>query len=84
MEKKKLTIEGPLEMGEVAVIVLAETSLSCNGSGGVMLFSGAKKPVYIILISRSKKMVFGINGEQVSIDQLIADFPSIEPVLKRL
>jgi len=79
-----LKIEAPLKVEGIDVIVLAETSLSCKNSDSGILFIGSKKPVYIILISRSKKMVFGINGEQVSIDQLIADFPSIEPVLKRL
>lgn len=40
MEKKELTIEGPVTVGNTRIYVAAETRITCDGSEGGLMCSG--------------------------------------------
>jgi hypothetical protein len=84
MEKKEVTIEGPLKVGGVTVITIADTLLKCESSNGGAVFMGIKKPSYVVVISKSEKRAFSVSGEDISMDQIIALVPGIEALLQKL
>ena len=84
MEKKEIVIEGPLKVGNVTVIAVAETLLNCGSGSSGAVFSAAKKPRYIILVSGSEQRAFDPDGQEVSLDRVIAFAPAVEPILNEL
>ena len=84
MEKKEITIEGPLKVGDITVIAVAETLLSYGSGNSGAVFSAAKKPLYIVMISGSEKRAFDVAGQEMSLDRIIALAPAIGPILDEL
>jgi len=84
MEKKEIIIEGPLTVGDVTVIAVTETLLNYGSGNSGAVFSAAKKPLYIVTISGSEKRAFDVAGQEMSLDQVIALAPAIEPILDEL
>lgn len=76
--EKIVTVEGPFMIGGVTLVAVVRSLLikcKCNNKG-IWLF-GIKFPIALVLISDSSKRAFRITGEEVSIDQLIEEFPEI-------
>ena len=79
--EKKVTVEKPIVIGDVTLIAVTRSSLKYKSTGkGIWLF-GLKLPIAIVVISDSSKRAFRITGEEVSIDQLIEEFPEISIAL---
>ena len=83
MEKKKVTIVGPVAIAGMSLILVTRLSLHCQPVRGGILFSGIKQPVSIVVASPSAKKAFDITGEAISLDQLIQEAPSLAEVLER-
>jgi len=82
MEKKEVGIDSPVVVAGVTLIPVVKVSVnyrSCNG--GISLFA-VKQPVAVVLASPSEKRAFRITGEEVSLEELIQEVPSIEEVLE--
>ena len=43
-----------------------------------------KQPVGMVVVSSSAKKAFRITGEEISLDQLITEFPDIKEVIERI
>lgn len=84
MEKKEVRIDNPVAFAGITLIPVTEVSLNywC-GKGGIS-FLGVKQPVSVVVVSPSAKRAFRTTGEEVSLDQLILEVPSIKEVLQRL
>ncbi len=81
MEKKEVSIGNPVTVGEVTLVPVTEVSLNYwRGRGGFSCF-GFKQPVGVVVVSPSATRAFRITGEEVSLDQLITEFPAIKEVL---
>jgi hypothetical protein len=50
--------------------------------GDVVCFSGYKHPVAIIAITGGQKKVFRISGEEIAIDELSKEFPSVKKAIE--
>jgi len=75
--EKIVTVEGPFVIGGVTLVAVVRSLLKCKCSDkGIWLF-GIKFPIALVVISDSSKRAFRITGEEVSIDQLIEEFPEI-------
>lgn len=83
MEKKKITIVGPVAIAGINLILVTRLSLHCQPSGSSIFFSGIKQPISIVVASPSAKMAFDINGKEIPLDQLIQEAPSLAEVLER-
>ena len=68
MEKKEVTVANPVAVGEATLIPVIEVSLNCARRNGV--------------VSASARMGFRITGEEVSIAQLIREFPNLKEKLE--
>ena len=83
MEKKKVTIVGPVAIAKTTLILVTRLSFHCQASASNIFFSGIKQPVSIVVASPSARKAFDINGKEISLDQLIQETPSLAEVLER-
>ncbi len=81
MEKKELTIEGPVTAGNARVYVAAETRITCDSVGDRLMCSAARVPTYILIVSDAGKKAFTADGEEVAMERLMEDVPGIEELL---
>lgn len=82
MEKKEITIDNPVAVGELTLIPVVQVSSSYWWAGGGASLFGIKQPVAVVMISMSAKRAFRITGEEVSLDQLIQEFSGIKEMLE--
>jgi len=81
MERKEVRLDNPVAFGGITLIPVTKVSLNCwRGKGGISFF-GVKQPIGVVVVSPSAKRAFRITGEEVSLDQLILEVPSIKEVL---
>ena len=81
MEKKEVAIGSPVAVAGVTLIPVTKVSLnSWRGKRGVSFF-GFKQPVTVIVVSPTEKRAFRATGEEVPLDQLIQEAPSIKEIL---
>ena len=81
MEKKRVTISSPVTIDGTTLILITKLSLKCQPSGSNIFFSGIKQPVGIVVASPSTKKAFEITGEEISLNQLIQEIPSLAGML---
>ena len=84
MEKKQVKIGKPVKTGQVTIIPVVKFSL--NYWRGRSRFSclGIKQPLFIVVVSSSWKRVFRPNGEEIPLEQLIEEIPSLQKVLNAI
>ena len=71
--KKVVTIEGPLKIGDITLVVVVKTLLNGRcGRKSAWLF-GMKRPIALIFKSGSSQRVFKISGVEISIEQLLEE-----------
>ena len=82
MEKKEVTIEGPVRLAGMKIYVVAEVWLKCTSRKGRLACFGSKKPTHAVIVSDSERRAFTARGEEVSIEQLARHVAGIETVLE--
>ena len=81
MEKKEVVIESPVTVTGVTLVPVAKLSLNYWHSKRSFSCFSVKQPVGVVVVSPSAKKAFWITGEEISLDQLIAEAPGIKEVL---
>ena len=84
MEKKEVEIGNPVTIAGITLIPVIKSSLAYWRHKGSISSFGIKQPSSIIMISPSGKKAFGMNGEEVPLDQLKREVPDIKEVLDRI
>ena len=79
--KKEVVVDNPVAVAGVTLIPVTRVSLNCQGGSFGISFFGAKRPVSVVIASPSAKRAFRITGEEISLDQLIEEVPSIREVV---
>jgi len=82
MEKEEITIEAPVAVAGATLIPIVKTSLNSWHRKGRLSFFGTKQPVSVVVVSPKARRAFRINGEEVSLDQLTKEVPSLKEVLE--
>ena len=82
METKEIKADSPVTIAGVTLIPITKVSLNCQGCRGGVSFFGVKYPVDIVLVTSSAKRAFRITGEEVPLDQLIQEVPSMREVVE--
>lgn len=82
MEKKEVTIEGPLTIGGTKIYVATEMRIGCTSSKGRLVCFGTKKPTHTVIVSGSEKRAFTVQGEEVTLVRLTEDVAGIETLLE--
>ena len=84
MEKKEVGIDNPVVVAGVTIIPVAKISLNYWRADSGISFFGVKQAVGVVVVSPSANRAFRISGEEVSLDQLMQEVPSIREMLERL
>ena len=79
--KKEVVVDNPVAVAGVTLIPVTRVSLNCQGGSFGISFFGAKRPVSVVIASPSAKRAFRITGEEISLDQLIQEVPSIRELV---
>jgi hypothetical protein len=82
MEKKELTIEGPVIAGNTRIYVAAESRITCDSIGDGLMCSGTRTPTYILTISDSERRAFTAEGEEVTMERLVQEVPNMADLLE--
>ncbi len=82
MEKKEVTIEGPLTIGGTKVYVAAEMRIGWTSSKGGLVCFGTKKPTHTVIVIGSEKRAFTVQGEEIALERLAEDVAGIEALLE--
>ena len=82
MEKEEIRIEAPFNIAGVTLVPIVKSSINCSQSKRRLSFLGTKQPVSIVVISPQARRAFRVNGEEISLEQLIKEVPDIKAVLE--
>lgn len=83
MEKKKVTILGPVTIAGITLTLVTRLSLNCQPIGTSIFFSGFKQPVSIVVASPITKKAFDTTGEEISLNQLVQEAPGLAEILEK-
>ena len=83
MEKKEIVVENPVAVGGLTIIPVVQVLRSFWQTEKGTSFFGIKRPVAVVVISPSARKAFRMTGEEVSVDQLVEEFPVIKGVLDK-
>ena len=83
MEKKEVAIESPVSVDGVTLIPVVQVLQGFWQKENNASFFGVKRPVAVVVVTPSAKKAFRMTGEEVSIDQLVKEFPIIKEVLDK-
>ena len=79
-----MRIEAPFAVAGVTLVPIVKASLNCWQGRGCLSAFGIKQPVSVVVISPQAKRAFRINGEEVTLDQLVKEVPGIKEILEGL
>ena len=82
MEEKKVAADNPVSIAGVTLIPVIKVSLRYWSTKGGASFFGVKQPVAMVVVSQSAKRAFWITGEEVSLEELIKEAPSLKEILE--
>jgi hypothetical protein len=83
MEKIEVTMDQPIVLDGVTIIPIVSITLHCWYVDNLATVRGVKKSVAFLVISHAGRIIYGISGEEISVDQLIEKFPSLKAQLVR-
>ena len=83
-KKTKLAVENPVSIGGTTIIPVVMTSLYYHHIDGIVSLIGFKQPVNLVVVTPTSRKAFRITGEEILLDQLIAEVPDLERVLGKL
>jgi hypothetical protein len=81
MDRKEISIDSPLLVNGVTLIPVVELSLNYRGGNRSIGFFGVKQPIAVVVVSPSTRRAFRISGEEVPLDQLMQEIPSLKQLL---
>lgn len=84
MDTKKVIIEKHLEIDGLILLAIAEINLNCQQSRQGISFFGTKQPLGIIFSDGVQKTALRVNGEEVSLAQIMDEIPDIMESLDNL
>ena len=82
MEKKKITIAGPIAVAGISLILVVKLSINCQPAGSSLFFSGVKQPISLVVTSPSTKRAFDIKGDEIPIGPLLQEVPDLVGLLE--
>ena len=82
METKQIEIGNPVTVAQMTLIPVVEVSLNSWNTKNRCSCFGTKQPVSLVVVSPSGKRAFRITGEEVPLDQFIAETPGMREVLE--
>lgn len=82
MEREEIRIEAPFTVAGVTLIPIVKAWLNCWPGRGPLSFFGVSQPVSVVVVSPQARRAFRVDGEEVSLDQLIKEVPGLKEALE--
>jgi hypothetical protein len=82
MEKNKVMVENPVTVDGVTLVPITRVLSHHWCRKHSFSYFDIKQPVGVVVISPSGKKAFRITGEEISLGQLITEFPGIKEVVE--
>jgi uncharacterized spore protein YtfJ len=82
MVKKHAAIDNAVSIDGLTIIPVADISLDYLIFDKFATVYGFKEPVAFIIVSPTGKRAFRITGEEVSLEQLVEEFPEIRKMFE--
>ena len=82
MEEKKIVVDKPVTFAGLTLIPVTQVSLSLSSARAGTAFLVVKRPVAVVVVSPQAKRSFRTTGEEVSLEKLMQEVPSLEEMLK--
>jgi len=84
MEEGEIIAEIPVTVAGLTIVPVERTSTNWVSHGSYFAFWASKQPVGIIIASAGTHKALQINGEEISLEELIEKVPSMQDVLDSL
>jgi hypothetical protein len=82
MEKKKVTIAGPMVIAGITLILVIKLSINSQPAGNSLVFSGVKQPVSLVVASPASKKALALDGGEIPINKLLREASGLADMLE--
>lgn len=80
MEKSVVSLDKPISLRGLTIVPVVKLSTHYSFAAGIAVMS-TRQPIAAVIISPSQKKALRITGEEISLEQLAAEFPTLtEPL----
>lgn len=83
MNRKLITLHPELQLLDITLIPIIETSMGCWYNGSGVSACGMKQPIGVIVRSPSVEKVITITGEELSLSQFFELHPEVQNTLDK-
>ncbi|MFC1935579.1 hypothetical protein ACFLX9_02290 [Chloroflexota bacterium] len=84
MEIEEFTAGQPLRVGDITLVPIIRTFVSCAGVETGVVVHGSRSPTSIVVVSKEDKYAMNLTGKRMPIDQYLQQVPGLAEVLERL
>ena len=84
METKQIEIGNPVKVAQITLIPVVEVSLNSWSDKNRCSCFGTKQPLSLVVVSLLGKRAFRITGEEIPLDKLLEETPSIREALEAI
>lgn len=81
MEKKIIIVNKPVSVAGITLIPVSQISIRFKSAGMGTYYLVIKKPIAVVSVSKVTKKAFGINGEEISLKELVQKAPELTELL---
>ncbi len=84
MKIEEITAGQPIKVGDITLVPIVRTFVSCAGVELGVVIHGSKSPTGIVVVSKEDKYVVNLTGERMPNDQYLQQVPGLAKVLEGL
>ncbi len=84
MEIEEITAGLPIRVGDITLVPMIRTFVSCAGAEPGVVVHGSKRPTGIVVVSKGGEYAMNLTGERMPIDQCLEQVPGLAEVLGTL
>ena len=84
MEIEEITAGQPIRVGDITLVPIIRTFVSCAGVERGVVVHGSKRPTGIVVVSKGDKYAMNLTGKRMPIDQYLRQVPGLAEVLETL
>ena len=81
METEEIRVGQHITVGEITLLPIIRTSVTCRNVNRGIVCLGSKSMVGIVVVSPEEKRAISINGEEVPVHQYMEQVPELKELL---
>ena len=82
MEIEEITAGQPIKVGDITLVPIIRTFVSCASVGPGVVVHGSKRPTGIVVVSKEDEYAMNLTGKRMPIDQYLQQVPGLVDVLE--